>query len=380
MKKTIQIVILIIFIILGLVLFSTWWLNKYFFRVDDSYPSELFGFKPEKLNYHANKPIYYYSNDSLYFDSSGVINFSNNPIWTKPINKKGYVESGVFVSPNSQYIAFIENNRIIILDKNGNVIHSIETFDKTISDDATFWGKEVQWSENSTKLYFMQYKKWDSFLSEKNRSTLYVYSITDDKIRRIIDLPEEICEDFFISRDEKTLIYRFVASDGNMPFKKVDMLNGKYKGQFEWDRWHKLKESRDSIFINYSVNHFGNFSQDYNHLITTLVKTDSIEGGLYYYSDTLTKLIIKGKRGYGAFKGNSYSYRMGGEFLPWNKYYVCRINSKKIKGTVIIDVETCKYDFINKTIYCFYSMTNNDPFDFEKMNNMFETSIDNRIN
>jgi hypothetical protein len=33
-----------------LVLFSTWWLNKYFFRIDDSYPPELFDFRPEKLN------------------------------------------------------------------------------------------------------------------------------------------------------------------------------------------------------------------------------------------------------------------------------------------------------------------------------------------
>ena len=379
MKRTIQIVILIIFIILGLVLFSTWWLNKYFFRVGDSYPPELFDFKPEKINYHADKPIYYYSNDSLYFDSSGVINFSNNPIWTRPINKKGYVEFSVFVSPNSQYIAFNNNdNRIIILDKNGEIIHTIETFDKTISDEATFWGKEVQWNENSTKLYFMQYRKWyDSHLG-KNLSTLYVYSITDNKIRKIIDLPEEICEDFFISRDEKTLIYRFVAPDGNIPFKKVDMLNGKYKGQFEWNKWHKLSEPRDSIFINYSVSTFRNFSQDYKHLITTLVKTDSVEGGLYYYSDTLTKLIIKGKRGYGAFKGNSYSYRMGGEFLPWNKYYVCRINSKNIKGTVIVDIVSHKYEFINKMVYCFYSITNNDPFDLNI--NMIESTIDNRIN
>ncbi len=370
-------IFLVIFIILGLGLFSTWWLNKYFFRVDDSYPPELFDFKPEKLNYHADKPIYYYSNDSLYFDSSGVINFNNNPIWTKSINKGNDREHGVFVSPNSQYVAFNEDdNRIIVLDKNGNVKHSIENFDKTISNNATFWGKEVQWNENSTKLYFMQYKEWDSFLSKKNRSTLFVYSIKDNDIRKVIDLQEEICEDFFISRDEKTVIYRFVDTDGNMPFKKVNMLNGKYKGQFEWNRWHKLNEPRDSIFINYSIGSFGNFSQNYKHLITTIGYCS--EPGLYYYSDSLTSLIIKGKYGYGAFKGNSYSYRTDGEFLSWNKYYVCRINSKNIEGTLIIDIVSRKYEFIYKTVYCFYSITNDDPFDLDM--NMTESTIQNKIN
>lgn len=376
MKRKIQIIIISLATLIGIIIFSNWWLNKYFFRTGDSYPPELFNFKPEKLHYYADRPIYYYCNDCLYFDDKGHIDFKNKPIWVKHIDTREGYEQGIFISPNSEFVAFKESdNRIIIIDKAGNLLHTIETMDKTIPVDATFWGKEIQWNENSTKLYFTQYRKWEEFLSKNNRSTLYDYSITDNKISKIIDLKEECCEDFYISRDEKTLIYRFVDDKGNMPFKKIDMLNGKYKGQFEWDRWNKLSEPRDSIFINYSVNHFGNFSQDYRHLITNAVH-DSVSG-LYYYSDSLLKLIIKGKNGYRAFKGTSYSYRTGGEFLPWNKYYVCRINSVNVKGTIIIDIASLKYEFIDKTIFCYYSITNNDPFDFEK--DIYETSIQNKI-
>lgn len=376
MNKNIKIIILISATLIGTIFFAYWWLNKYFFRTDDSYPPKLFDFKPEKLNYCSNKPIYFYANDSLYFDSLGTINLKNKPIWTKSINIGNGREHGIFISPNSQFIAFNESsNKIIVIDRNGNLKHIIETFEKTIIDNATFWGKELQWNENSTKLYFMQYRKWDAFLSKNNRSTLYVYTIKENRINKIIDLQEECCEDFYISRDEKTIIYRFVDNKGNMPFKKINTSNGMYEGQFTWDRWHKLSEPKDKIFINYSVDHFGNFSQDYKHLITTVGFV--AEPGLYYYSDTLTSLIIKGKYGYGAFKGNSYSYRESGEFLPWNKYYVCRINSVNVKGTIIIDIASHKYDFIDKEVYCFFSITNNEPFDFDK--DIYETSIQNRI-
>jgi len=377
MKKSIQLVIIVSAMLIGIVAFASWWLNKYFFRTGDNYQPELFDFNPEKVDCSLDKPIYYYSNDSLYYQDKGRVDFKNKAIWTKPINTVNSREQDIFISPNSEFVAFSENNkRIIVIDKSGSLKHIIETTDKTIPIDATFWGKELQWNENSTKLYFTQYRKWEEFLSKNNRSTLYAYSVTDNKISKIIDLQEECCEDFFISRDEKSLIYRFVDNKGNMPFKKIDMSSGKFKGQFEWDRWNKLRESRDSIFINYSVSYFHNFSQDYKHLISEVVNNKI--PGLYSYSDTSINLIIKGKYGYWAFKGNHYSYRTGGEFLPWNKFYVCRINSKNIKGTLIIDISSLKYEFIDKTIYCYFSITNNEPFDFDTDIN--ETTFQNTKN
>ena len=180
MKKNIQIIILILSILIGIVIISNWWLNRYFFRAGDDYPPELFDFKPEKLQYNADRPIFFYCNDSLYYGGKGDIDLNNKPIWVKHINTGGGSEHGIFISPNSEFVAFNENNdKIIIIDKAGNLIHTIVTIDKTIPVDATFWGKELQWNENSTKLYFTQYRKWEKFLSKNNRSTLYDYSITD---------------------------------------------------------------------------------------------------------------------------------------------------------------------------------------------------------
>lgn len=353
--------ILVLLAIIIIIVFINW-LKKDFLKEGQSYPPELIDFRPTKLDYHSEKPIFYYSEKNLYYDSIGTINLENKPIWT------GKVMStiNIFVSPNSQYAAFnAGRDSVIVIDKNGSIKCNITTFNKEMLEDAKetapFWGQELQWNESSTLLYFMQYRKYVSRRSEKNRSTLFAYSIDKNKISKICDLSEECFEDFYISRNERKVFYR--SKKGL--FAKLDLSTNNVESKFRWDRWHKLKVPKDSIFINYPANYFENFSQNRRHLVSTGYWR-KYESGLYHYDDSIATLIIKGKSGYSAFKGFYYDSFGNGQFLFGNRYYVDRIKSKEYKGTIIVDIIEHKYEFIDKFVYCFFSLTNNDPFDFEK--------------
>lgn len=374
MNKHLRKILVIVLILAGVIYSTDWWLGKYFFKTSENYPPELFDFHPIDFEFAANRPIYYYSDNKLYYDSLGKINLSKLPIWTGQIADK--YDKHVYVSPNSEYIAVnVEDSKILILDKKGKILHEITPINKSFVEEdrhsGNYWGEELVWNENSTQLYFMQDKKWVSNYSEHNRTSLFSYSITNNQVNKVIDLNTECEGTFYLNHKGQKLYYEYADEKGDLPFKKIDLSKNTELESFYRNNNHKFEISSDSIFVNYNISHFGNFSYDYKHLITT-VSGRNVESGLYYYSDSLIELIIKGKYGFGAFKGNHYSFLDNGEFLPGNRYFLGRLRANKYNGTIVIDVKTLKYMYFDKKIECFFSITNIDHPDFQRRE--YETS------
>ncbi len=374
MRKYLRKILVFVLIIAGIIYFASWWLDKYFFKTSENYPPELFEFNPVDFNVTSNKPIYYYTDNKLYYDSLGEINLLKQPIWIGEIADRH--DKHVFVSPNSEFIAFnVEDSKILILDKKGKTLHEIAPINESFVEEDRFsgnyWGEEFVWNQSSTKLYFMQDKKWVSNFSDDNRTSLFSYSVQHDKVNKVVDLEIECKGTFYLNLNEEVLYFEFADDEGELPYKKFDLSSNKELSNIYRNDKHKLEISSDSIFVNYRVNQFGNFSHDYKHLITT-VGGRNVDCGLYYYSDTLTKLLIKGKYGFGAFKGHHYSFLDDGEFLPGDRFYIGRLRADKYNGTLIVDVKTKKYKYIDKRIECFFSITNIDQSDFQKRE--YETS------
>lgn len=328
----------------------------------DSYLPELLEFNPIEFNIFSNKPIYYYSENNLFYDSLGHIDLLKEPIWTGGITDR--FEKHVFVSPNSEFIAINEENRrILILNKEGEILHEIAPINKSFVDEnrrsGNYWGEVLIWNKNSTKLYFMKDRIWGRKFEDDNRSSLFSYSVEDDRVRNVIDLEFECSWSYYLSSDERTLYAMFADNNGELPYKKIDLSSKKEICDIYKNNSYDKEITSDSIFVNYTIEHFGNFSHDFKHLITTVSGTN-VEGGLYYYTDSLAKLLIKGKYGFGALKGNYYSFLKEGEFLPGNRFFVGRLRADEYEGTLIVDVKTKKYKYIDQKIHCFFSITSID--------------------
>ena len=148
-KKIFKVVI----IILGIVLFFKL-LGMVVFESHKNKSSELIDFKPtESLKIKTSTPIFYYSDKKLFYSKNGEINLTNH-IWKGEINER-YYENKVFVSPNSNFIAFDNNGSIKVLNKKGDSVSlSIKSNNLNSNIDAKiiYDGKTIQSGKTYGKL------------------------------------------------------------------------------------------------------------------------------------------------------------------------------------------------------------------------------------
>ncbi|MBN4065818.1 hypothetical protein JYT51_00630 [Candidatus Amoebophilus asiaticus] len=376
---------------LSLILLTLWLIGRFFFKSHESYEPELLEFKSSSFDYKASKPIYFYFDNKLFYNENGILDLKQKPIWKGEINDLS--RRHVFVSPDSRHIAInVDDDYILILNNTGKEIGIIKPIAESLvmEDRSTgvFLGEHLQWNMKSTDLYIMQddslvddkiwhaNKYWDT---KSFKKAIYKYSIIDKQLKKVITLDERSQGRFYLNKDESQLYYQFADSIGKFAIKKIELRNNKTLATY-YSIKRKLSIPNDSIFINYKTDIFWNSSHNLQKTITT-VSNRIVQGGLYLYQDSLSKLIFKGTHGYHAFKGSSYSFLTGGEFLPGDQYYLGRIKSKEYDGSVIIDTESLKYIFIDKKIECFFSITNDYCLHFDYRlnkihpNTEWETSV-----
>ncbi|MGH1364626.1 MAG: hypothetical protein ACRBF0_13780 [Calditrichia bacterium] len=326
--------------------------------------SELINFAPSNFSYEAAKPIYYYSDQKLYYHGDGILDLGKQPVWNGKL-ARGYSRS-VYVSPNAQYVAVNDNaQRITLLDNTGMQLTTIAPLNRSLlhSDRRSrqFWGEKLQWNAESNRLYLMADKKWVENYSPENRSALYSYSIAEDKLSLVRNLDEECYLSFYLSPDEQSLFYSFSDEAGRIAYKQISIASGEVENVFYKDERGNIEIPSENIFINYRNEQFGNSSLNLEQLVTSV---GGKEGGLYHYNKTASKRLIKGKYGEGRVKDYVYSFLKSGEFLPGNRYYVGRIETGSLSGTIIVDIDTGNYHFLEQKVMTFCSATSFDQPDF----------------
>jgi len=375
MKKGLKI-ILIVVAILFIVNFL---LNKFFFKTDCDREPELTDFKETLFDFSSTKPFYFKVDDRLYYSADGKLDYSRKPIW------KGKIEEA-YISPNSKYALIYFGNHLRLIDCNGKEIFKINNCTDLIAIErdkksGRFHSSEIQWSKNSDFFLIAQDRFWDKNYSKKNKSSIYKYSIGDNTFTTLIDLDEELCDDFVLSQNEEYIYYEFATAKGDLAFKKVDLKNNEVISEHYRDDSLRLTNiSADSVFINYNKfkENFQGNSFDLKSIITTARTDDSI--GLYYKDRDTTVELISGTSGYGAFKGNSYDYLENGFYLPGNRYFIANISAKNFSGQLVIDTKAFKLMKLAKKTEFYFNVNsidcNNFVFRYEiEPNVKFATSV-----
>ncbi len=350
-KKIFKVVI----IILGIVLFFKL-LGMVVFESHKNKSSELIDFKPtESLKIKTSTPIFYYSDKKLFYSKNGEINLTNH-IWKGEINER-YYENKVFVSPNSNFIAFDNNGSIKVLNKKGDILKNIESVSTDMLNgrkSGNFWNSDFQWSKNSENLYLMQDRVWEgNFNRAKNKSSLYKISTKTTELTKVIDLKEQ-SENFYLDSNESNLYFTAYDSiNDEWLLKKLNLTTQKVIDTIEQNENWKLT-TRDSIFINFKT------SPGDIKLGKTIgeSKKDTL-CSIYLTENSNEKLIFKGKCGYNAFKGYNVGFFETNFdlFLPNNRYFLSKMRVNEKDGTIIIDSESLKYRFYNRDIKPFFSVT-----------------------
>lgn len=331
-------------IILGVYLFFKL-LGIFLFKTNENKPIELIEFKPtESLAVQTSKPVFYYSERELFFSKNGELNLEK-PIFKGAVGERFY-DNDVFVSPNSNYIAFKSENQIIIIDNIGKEIKSISPIQNHILDnDNAFWESEFQWSKNSENLFLMKHNK----LKE---ATLYSLSVNTKELVEICNLKEQAVH-FYISPNQKQLFYSTYDNKGDRLFKKYDLVSKKVTDTINRTKDWKLI-TQDSIFINFKANVKSKGLSKY----IGQSKNDTL-CNIYLTENGSEKLIFKVKCGFDAFKGRKLGALEHNKniFLPNDRYFLTELYSKNKKGTIVIDTKTLEYKLYESDIKAYFSNT-----------------------
>jgi hypothetical protein len=337
-------------------------LSKFFFKSDLDQEPELTDFIESIFEFSSSKPFYFKVDNSLFYSEEGILDYSLEPILT------GQIEEA-YISPNGKYALIYNDNKLTLIDNFGKVLVKVEDCTDLIAVEENkrsgrFNSSEVQWSKSSDFFLIAQYRIWDKNYSNKNKSSIYKYSIADNSFKTFIDLDEELQGDFVLSRNEKYLYYEFATSKGDLAFKRIELANGKIISEHHQDDSLKLTNfCAGSVFINYNkfkYNFQGN-SFDLKSIITT-ARTSDI--GLYYKDSDTTVRLLSGTSGYGAFKGNRFDYFNNGFYLPGNKYFIANISAKNFSGQLVIDTKEFRIMKLTKNTEFYFNVNSIDCDDF----------------
>lgn len=353
----------IILIIVAVIFIGNLLLNRFFFRTDLNRQPEITDLKESNFNFSSSKPFYFKVDNNLFYSPDGKLNYDLKPIW------KGEIEEA-FVSPNSQYILIYADKELLLIDSKGTALFNIDNCTgKYAVEDARksgrFLSMEVQWNKNSTFFLIAQDKIWDKNYSKKNKSSVYKYSVQDKSFKSLIDLNEELIDDFYLSHYDNFLFYEFATTKGGLAFKKVDIKNNLVISEhFQDDSLRLTNINKDSIFINYnnSKELFQGNSYDLQSIITTATTQNGL--GLFYKDKDTTIGLMFGTGGYGGFKGNSFGYFANGFFLPGNKYFIANISAKNFVGQLVIDTKIFQLMKLQKQTEFYFNINSIDCNNF----------------
>ena len=232
------------FLILGIII-TTYVMGE----VKNNLPA-LYDFQPKSLKFSATKPIYIFSNGELYHNIDGEVQLSSEPI--RRINGRFRTP---LVSPDSRFIAYNENyERIVILSGDGVEQGKIAPLNTSMLGDdresGLFRGQHFQCNKASDRLYVMSDKVWVENYSSANRSSLLYYSLKEQKLVHVLDLPEECYRSFYLSPDESSLFYSFSDEEGRIAYKQVKIATGKMENVFYRDDKGRTGIHSSGIYIN----------------------------------------------------------------------------------------------------------------------------------
>lgn len=359
MKKFIKVIL----IVAGFLFVINLLLNKFFFKTDQNQEPEISDLKESNFDFSSTKPFYFQIDKQLYFSYDGKLSYNLTPIY------KGKIEEA-FISPNSNYALIYLNNQLILINSKGQKIFKIENCTDLIAVEADrktsrFKGAEIQWGKNSDFFLITQDRIWDKNYSKKNKSSIYIYSISDNSFKPFLDLDEELIEDFVLSKDGNYLYYEFATLKGDLAFKKVDIKNNKIISEhFQGDSLRLSNINADSIFINY--NKFKETFQNNSYNLQSIITDARTENGmgLFYKDKDTTVNLMNGTSGYGAFKGNNYGSFINGFFLPGNRFFIANISAKQFTGQLVIDTKTFELLKLPKPTKFYFNINSTDCNNF----------------
>ncbi|MDB5146603.1 MAG: hypothetical protein JWQ57_623 [Mucilaginibacter sp.] len=354
MKKTIKNILLIGAILAVIVLLF----DVFFFR---TYQPEISSFKESRFDFLSSKPIFFQVDKKLYYAADGRVSYNLKSIWD------GRVEQ-TYVSPNGKYALVYQSNKLTLIDAAGNRLFEIKDCTDLIATEGDrksgrFISAPVQWGQNSDFFLIAQDRVWDKNYSKKNKSSIYKYRLSDKSFGPLINLNEEVVDDYALSTDEKYLYYEFATDSGSLALKKMDLSNGKKLAEYLPDDQSKLRVTNaDSIYFNYDNDTFVQNSYDLHGLITPADYNDSTE--LYYRDTVKATSLLSGISGYNAFKGNHFSFYNYGYFLPGNRFFIAYISAQSFKGQLVIDTKTFRVMKLPKPVIFFFNINTKDCGDF----------------
>ncbi|MEO3408111.1 hypothetical protein AAFN85_29625 [Mucilaginibacter sp. CAU 1740] len=367
MKKPVKNIAIAVVILAGIWLL----ISQFVFRID--LPT-LSAFKESHFEVFASKPLYYKIDGDLYYTADGKITSTLKPIW------KGDIEDA-FIAPDGKHAVIYNKNKLLLIDNKGKSLFKIDdcTELNVVAENRAngrFIAPSIQWNQNSDSFLILQDRVWEGNYSKKNRSSIYRYGIADGVFKLLVDLDEEVADEFLFSTDPTKLYYEFATSKGNLAFKKIDLKSRKALSEHFSDDSLRLRGiNADSIYLNYHPSLFEQNRYDLGGVVTTVGLGNDITGLYYRDKDSKTALLLSGKNGYASFKGVGFDFFSGGYFLPGNRFFIAYINAKKFTGQVVIDIQTLKIMKLPKPASFYFNINTKDCRDF-----VFRYEIEPHVN
>ncbi|WP_338767237.1 hypothetical protein WAF17_05425 [Bernardetia sp. ABR2-2B] len=300
----------------------------------------------------------------MYFAEDGKLDYSISPIWKGKFDK-------AYISPNSKFALLFDDstNKLTLIDSKGTILFNLEDVNLHLVDEyrksKRFNISQMQWSKNSDYFIIGQDRIWDSNYSENNKSSIYKYSVIDNTFNSLIDLEEELINNFIFDANENHIYYEFATEKGDLALKKIDLISKTVISEHFKNSNLKLEGiNEDSIFVNYD-NFKADFqynSFDLNSIITTAIIHNEI--GLYYKNKDTTIQLLNGQFGYSDYTNRTINYFKGGFFLPDNRYFIANIYSKDFTGQLVIDTQTFKIKKLNKNTNFYFNINSLDCSDY----------------
>lgn len=343
--KTILLILIIPIIIYELI-------NIVVFKSYKSYPAELVNFNPDKnLVVNTNKPIYYYSEKKFYFSPNGNIKLSN-PIWSGEIDERFY-DDKVSVSPNSKYIVICHKSGIDIIDYKGNKICQFkqETTELEDKNKTNYYLNEYfQWDSNSENLYL---KKIKSRVGISSTCSLIKLNINTRKLINIYDFQEESWR-IYLNKNEEFFYYTaYDNKNDKWILKEVNFATKKITNTILTDnKFHLI--TTEKILANLNCERDSGYKND--NIIGESLDNKNMTSNIYSTTKKGEKMIFEVKVGNDEFKGRKLGVIEfnNNVYLPDN-FFMTQIYSKNYEGTIVINLNTLKYNFYDTEVKPYYA-------------------------
>ena len=352
MKKQNLIKTFFLIIIIPIIIY--YGISFFIFKSHKSYPPEIINFKPDKnLVVKTIKPIYYLNENKLYFSQNGNI-ILNNPIWNGEIYERFY-DDKISVSPNSKYILINHKLGLDVIDSVGNKICQIKQNYNEIEDNKItnyYSDSDYQWSSDSENLYLKKTKTGGYKYS--NKYSLIKLNVKTRKLTEIYNFIEDSWRIYF-DKSQKNLFYTaYDEKNDNWIMRKVDLTTKKNVMTLSENNKSELITS-DTILANLNMERDSSYKNDISVGESLFKKNKSCN--IYSNKNGIDKLIFEVKCGNDEFKrGRTFSVIEfnSNVFLP-NNFFITQIYSKNYEGTIVIDLNSQKYNFYKTDIKPYYA-------------------------